>query len=96
MDWHLRKNLGLITTVIGYWGQDTGEGIYNFSGVPSLPGRPRPAPAAGGTFPGASSRYVGTEANAWVEWGINRHLTFDLSYSHFFAGGYVRDTAAAI
>ncbi len=49
-----------------------------------------------GTFPGGSSRYVGTEANAWLEWGINRHLTFDLSYSHFFAGGYVRDAAASI
>ena len=49
-----------------------------------------------GTFPGGSSRYVGTEANAWLEWGINRHLTFDLSYSHFFAGSYVREAATQI
>ncbi len=96
VDWHLRKNVGLITTVIGYWRQDTGDGVYNFGGVPSLPGPPASASTTGGSFPGGSSRYVGTEANAWLEWGINRHLTFDLSYSHFFAGSYVRDTAAAI
>ena len=82
--------------MIGYWRQDTGDGIYNFGGEPWLPAVPASAPTAGGTFPGGSSRDVGTEANAWLEWGITRHLTFNLSYSHFFAGSYVRDTAAAI
>ncbi len=93
VDWHLRKNVGLVTTVIGYWRQDTGDGVYNFGGAPSLPGAPMPAAPGGGTVPGGS-RYVGTEANAWLEWGINRHLTFDVSYSHFFAGAYTRDAAA--
>lgn len=93
VDWHLHKALGLMTTVIGYWRQDTGDGIYNFSGAPALPGSPVPARPAGGTVSGGS-RYVGTEAAAWLEWGINRHLTFDLSYSHFFAGTYARDDAA--
>ena len=45
VDWHLRKNVGLITTVIGYWRQDTGDGIYNFGGEPSLPGPPASAPS---------------------------------------------------
>lgn len=93
VDWHLHKAVGLVTTVIGYWRQDTGDGVYNFAGVPALPaGSPVPASPAGGQVPGGA-RYVGTEANAWLEWGVNRHLTFDLSYSHFFAGAYARDTA---
>ena len=93
VDWHLHKVVGLMATVIGYWRQDTGDGVYNFSGAPALPGSPVPARPAGGEVPGGS-RYVGAEADAWLEWGINRHLTFDLSYSHFFAGTYVRDAAA--
>ena len=93
VDWHLHKAVGLMTTVIGFWRQDTGDGIYNFSGAPALPGSPVPSMPTGGTVPGGS-RYVGTEADAWLEWGINRHLSFDLSYSHFFAGAYVRDAAA--
>lgn len=93
VDWHLRKNVGLVTTVIAYWRQDAGDGLYNFGGAPSLPGSPVPGSPAGGNVPGGS-RFVGTEANAWLEWGLNRHLTFDLSYSHFFAGAYARDAAA--
>lgn len=93
VDWHLHKALGLSTTVIGYWREDTGDGVYNFGGVPSVPGF-----QSGGSSAGANglagSRYVGTEANARLTWGINRHLTFDVSYSHFFAGSYMRETAA--
>ncbi len=93
VDWHLHKAVGLMTTVIAYWRQDTGDGIYTFTGAPALPGSPVPAMPAGGRVPGGS-RYIGTEADAWLEWGINRHLSFDLSYSHFFAGAYARDAAA--
>lgn len=93
VDWHLHKAVGLMTTVIAYWRQDTGDGVYTFSGAPALPGSPVPTMPAGGRVPGGS-RSVGTEADAWLEWGINRHLTFDLSYSHFFAGTYARDAAA--
>ncbi len=93
VDWHPRKNLGLMTTVIAYWRQDTGDVIYNFNGTPALPGSPVATRPMRGNVPGGS-RYVGAEADAWLEWGINRHLTFDLSYSHFFAGTYARDSAA--
>ena len=93
IDWHLHKALGLSTTVLGYWRQDTGDGIYNEGGFPSMPGAPNAQLPAGANVPGGA-RFVGTEANALMEWGINRHLTFDLSYSHFFAGSYARDLAA--
>ncbi len=93
VDWHLRKNVGLMTTLIGYWRQDTGDGIYNFGTTPALPSSTVAARPVGGNVPGGA-RYVGTEADAWLEWGINRHLTFDLSYAHFFAGAYARESAA--
>ena len=89
VDWHLCKGLGLVTTVVGYWRQDTGDGIYNFGGFPSVSG-PGVMPNPG--QPASRARFVGTEANAWLTWGINRHVTLDLSYSHFFAGGFIKDT----
>ncbi len=55
---------------------------------------PRPRQPPAGLSPAVPRVYVGAEANAWLEWGIHRHLTFDLSYSHFFAGSYVREVAA--
>ena len=93
IDWHLQKALGLFTTVIGYWREDTGDGIYNFGGVPSVPG-PQSGVSPNGAQSLAGARYVGTEANARLTWKINRHLTLDVSYSHFFAGSYARETAA--
>ncbi len=80
VDSHLRKNVGLMTTLIGYWRQDTGDGVYNFSTTPALPGSSVAARPVGGNVPGGARR-VGTDepGSAGVEWGINRHLTFDLS-----------------
>ena len=93
LDLSLHKALKLRMTAIGYWRQDTGDGVYNFGGSPSYPGTP------GATLPGSTNlpdgpRYIGTEVHTRLTWGINRHLTFDVSYSHFFAGAYVRETAA--
>jgi len=34
--------------------------------------------------------YVGEESNLVGQWQINRHLTFTVSYDHFFAGEYAR------
>ena len=93
LDLSLHKALKLTTTVLGYWRQDTGDGVYNFGGAPSYPGTPGATLLAGKNLP-TGPRYIGTEVNTRLTWSINRHVTFDVSYSHFFAGDYVRETAA--
>ena len=89
LDLHLHKGLGLVTTVVAYWRQDRADGVYNFGGFPSVPGPgSMPVPSQ----PSSRARFVGMEANAWLEWGVTRHVTFDLSYSHLFAGDYLKET----
>lgn len=45
------------------------------------------------TTPGASNS-VGQEIDLTVKLSVNRHLTFQVGYSHFFAGDYFTDTSA--
>ena len=38
--------------------------------------------------------YAGSEVDVLVTWSVNKHLTVDAGYSHFFAGSYLGDTGA--
>ena len=41
-----------------------------------------------------ADNYAGSEIDVLVTWSVNKHLTVDAGYSHFFAGGYLGDTGA--
>jgi len=43
---------------------------------------------------GSSSNDVGTELDLTVKWSVNRHLTTQVGYSHFFAGDFLNETGA--
>jgi hypothetical protein len=38
------------------------------------------------------ARYIGSQPSLWLEWEANRHTSFTVSYSRFFAGPFVRET----
>jgi hypothetical protein len=63
-----------------YWRQSTRDGVYNPGGVLLKPGN------------ASASRYVGTQPSATAVWSVDRHITFVASYSHFFAGKFVKET----
>ena len=46
--------------------------------------------------PGArnADNYAGSEIDVLVTWSVNKYLTVDTGYSHFFAGSYLGDTGA--
>jgi hypothetical protein len=74
------KRVLLTFDTMFYWRQSTRDGIYNIGGVLLKAGNM------------SSSRYVGTQPSATAVWSIDRHITFVASYSHFFAGEFVRET----
>jgi hypothetical protein len=41
---------------------------------------------------GHSGDFVGQQADARVRYQVNSHLEFDVGYSHFFSGTFVRNT----
>jgi hypothetical protein len=79
IDWRPTKSLTFTLTPNFYWRESTNDGLYNAGGFPE---------ASGGY---GDARYVGEETNLVSQWQINRHLTFTVSYDHFFAGDYARE-----
>jgi hypothetical protein len=61
----------------GFWRQSLEDGVYLPSGVVQVEGAGNP------------ERYVGGELNPTVQW-MTRHLMVVASYSHFFAGPFLR------
>ncbi|HLP77194.1 MAG TPA: alginate export family protein [Candidatus Paceibacterota bacterium] len=40
----------------------------------------------------SDARYIGHQAEALLEWWLDRHLTFSADYAHFFAGDFLKET----
>ena len=64
-----------------YWRESVNDGVYAFGGVDLL--------RAGG---GSDARYIGTQAEALLEYELDRHFSASVSYSVFTAGKFIEDT----
>jgi len=70
----------LITDMNFFWRLETEDGVYAPSGqVIRQPG-------------GSDKRFVGSALSLTSEYEIVENLTFTAIYTHFFAGGFIRDT----
>jgi len=80
LDLALLRNLTLSANWDWFWRESTHDGIYG--------------PAVNLIQSGKTSdaRYVGNQAEALLEWRVDRHLTFTIDYAHFFAGDFLRET----
>jgi hypothetical protein len=38
------------------------------------------------------ARFIGSQISAQAEWNLDRHTTFVVSYAHFFAGSFLKET----
>ena len=76
----LRKNLTLTLDWDCFWRESAHDGIYG--------------PAVNLIQSGKTSnaRYVGNQAEAMLEWRLDRHLTLTADYAHFFAGDFLKQT----
>ena len=80
LDLELCRNLTLDLNWDCFWRESTREGIYG--------------PAVNLIQSGQTSdaRYVGHQAEAMLEWRIDRHFTLTADYAHFFAGDFLKKT----
>jgi hypothetical protein len=67
-----------------FWLAQTDDAWYRANGV----ARVRPLNAAAR----AADRYVGQEVDLTATWKVNRNVSLQAGYSHFFSGAYVRQT----
>jgi hypothetical protein len=63
-----------------YWRQSVHDGIYSALGGVLRTGR------------STDARYVGSQPSVWLDWQIDPHLTLTLSYTHFFARRFLKET----
>jgi hypothetical protein len=80
LDLVLLENLTFIVDWDCFWRESTHDGIYG--------------PAVNVVASGQTSdkRYIGHQAQAMLEWRLNRHLTLTADYAHFFAGAFLHET----
>jgi hypothetical protein len=63
-----------------FWRESTADGIYGVTGALTRSGRP------------SKARYIGNQLSLPVQLQVNRHLTYTVFYSRFFAGRYLKES----
>jgi hypothetical protein len=63
-----------------FWRESTHDGVYNNAGALVRSGK------------SSTSRTIGNQPQAQLEWNIDRHTTFVVVYAHFFAGRFLKET----
>lgn len=79
----LTEKLQFIGSLAFYWRESTDDGIYMLGGMDLVRG-------AGGS----NSRFIGTQAEATLEYQLDRHLSLTMAYAIFTAGDFISDTGA--
>ena len=83
IEFTLRENIKFTPDYEFFWRESAKDGIYGLSG-----NLIRSSGISG-------ARYIGSHLNLDFEWKVNRNLTFNAVYLHFFSGRFLRETGAA-
>lgn len=79
----LGNGWSMSSAMIFYWRESLHDGVYGVTGnVLRSAGASR-------------SRYIGTQADLTLEWQVSRQLGFDVAYSMFRPGAFIKDTGHA-
>jgi hypothetical protein len=80
------------------WLDSTDDNFYNVAGLPRGGITPQGAAALGtgyGINPGAG-KFVGTEIDLVGTWQVNKYLSLEAAYCHFFRGDYIKDSLSRV
>lgn len=76
----ITERVSLTVEYGAFWRQSTRDGIYSPALVVLRTGR------------ASSARFIGSQVLAETEWGIDRHTSVMLHYTHFFPGRFLKET----
>ncbi|HMJ15830.1 MAG TPA: alginate export family protein [Polyangiaceae bacterium] len=65
-----------------FWRHSSGDGLYRSSTLPQI------------SHAATRQRFVGSQAAVTLQWQATRHLSLTGAYVHFFAGRFLRESAA--
>jgi hypothetical protein len=77
---HFPKNLTVTFNWDVFWRESKHDGIYNNAVSPVRSGSSR------------NARFIGSQPQAYLEWELDRHITFVAIYAHFLAGPFLRES----
>lgn len=79
LELHLTKSVTISADWDFFWRYSTDDGLYD---------------NGGNVIRGAdgSARFIGHQPSIGMEWQIERHTTFSVVYSHFFAGNFIEES----
>jgi len=80
LEFHVTDRLKVSADWDFFWRYSTADGLYDNGGnVLRRPG-------------GSGARFVGHQPSLGVDWEIDRHTAFSVSYAHFFAGSFIQQS----
>jgi hypothetical protein len=80
VDLYFTGSLSLSANWDFFWRESTHDGVYDNGTNLVRSGKK------------SSAQYVGSQPQAVLKWGIDRHISFVAIYAHFLAGPFLRDT----
>lgn len=80
LELQLTRRLSFIGDWDFFWRESTGDGIYNNALKLARPGS------------GTDARYIGSQAQAMLQWNLSRHVSVVAVYAHFFAGDFLKES----
>lgn len=82
-DQQFAKNIGLRIDYHMFWRADSDSAVYNSGGSVLRADN------------GSDARFIGSEIDLLLTWQIDRHLMWNIGYSHFFPGDFISQTGAS-
>ena len=76
---HLTKKLTVSADWDFFWRYSTDDGLYDAPGNVLRP-------AIG------DARWIGHQPGVGVAWQLDRHTSFNVTYAHFFAGDFIKES----
>jgi len=78
---NLSKKVSLTPNAGFYWRESTQDGLYSVAAGDVIVSGQK-----------SKARYIGSHAAVQLRWDVDRHFSFFTEYSHFFPGGFLRQS----
>ena len=79
LELQLTEHVGLTADWDVFWRYSSDDALYTGGGNVARP-------------PDGDARFIGHQPSVTLSWQVDRHASFNVAYTHFFAGGFIRES----